>query len=141
MTRTDEQMREEALYVLDTLIKRRGLNPKVKKYFEDGKLYYSYLTASGLIGSIDTINYDERYAKIVAEFEKKRDCLVYHAIESGDMLSLLFVDRKYSHRLNGREIFAYVHSFKCPECSEFGMIFLDSFQGALIRQDIFYTVA
>ena len=141
MKRTDEQMRTEALYVIESLIKRRGLNPNVKKYFEEGKLYYSYLTASGFMGSIDRIDYDERYPEIVKDFEDKKDALVYHVIESGDFLSLLYVDRQYSHRLQGHRIFACVYNLKYPGFSESGMITVDSLHGALYRTDILYYVA
>lgn len=55
----------------------------LKKY----QIYYSYLTAGGWIGSIDKLEYDKRYPEIVAECEKKYNCLVYHVIESGSFMS------------------------------------------------------
>ena len=141
MKRTDEQMRQDALHNLETLIKKRGLNPNVKKYFEEGMIYYSYLTAGGFIGSIDTIDYDARYPEIVKDFERKNDALVYHVIESGNLLSLLYVDRHYRHRLQGRRIFACVYNLDYPGFHESGSITLDSLNGALIRTDLYYCIA
>ena len=56
---------------------------------------YSYLTAMGMMGSIDTISYNEDYEKVVKDFEvENKGYVVYHAIESitpeGKLLSLLY---------------------------------------------------
>ena len=130
-----EKIRRNAVENIEKLIDKIGLNPNVKKYFEEGKLYYSYITASGFIGSIDTTDYDERYPKIVAACEKQFNCLVYHAIESGDMLSLLYVKPRYANRLKGNTIIAYVYNLKAPERPDFGEIRLASLHGALVRID------
>lgn len=60
----EKQMKEalERLTMLEDLFE---LNPNIKNYFKEGKLYYSYLTGGGYIGSVDTISYDKRYAAIV----------------------------------------------------------------------------
>ncbi len=127
----------EALARLNLLTKRFSLNPHIMDYFMEGKLYYSYLTCMGLIGSIDTINYHAEYAEAAKALEKRMDCLVYHAIEFGDTLALLFVSDYRSdwdgERLQGTSILAYVHNFADPDLSEVGYISLDSLQGALIR--------
>lgn len=128
-----EQMRNDAIKNIEALIQKLGLNPKVKEYFEQGKVYYSYLTAGGFVGSIDTIDYDERYPQIVKGCEEKYNCLVYHVIESGDLLSLLFVERKFSNRLVGKRIVAHVYNLKVPEIQETGEICLSSQNGALVR--------
>lgn len=127
-----EKMRNDAIKNIEALIKKLGLNPNVKEYFEQGKVYYSYLTASGLLGSIDTIDYDERYPEIVKDCEEKHNCLVYHAIECGDLLALLFVQRKYSNRLIGDRITAIVYNLKAPGYYEMGEIRLSSQDGALV---------
>ena len=49
-----ERKKTEALERLSQLEKLYGLNPKVRKYFAEGKLDYSYITG-GVIGSIATI--------------------------------------------------------------------------------------
>lgn len=130
-----EKMRRIAIENIEKLINKIGLNPNVKPYFEEGKVYYSYLTAGGWIGSIDDIEYDKRYPIIIAECEKTHNCLVYHAIESGDILSLLFVNPKYNNRLKGNTIVAYAYNLKAPEISECGEIRLASLHGALVRTD------
>lgn len=134
---------KEALYRLSTLEKLVHLNPNVKKYFIDGKLYYSYITGGGYIGSIDTINYDKRYAAAVEAFEKQMSCLVYHVIERGNTISILFVGDDYNHWLAERPttagVMAQVVNVDTNE-SKLGYIKIDSLQGALYRtNDIVYT--
>ena len=85
-----ERKKTEALERLSQLEKLYGLNPKVRKYFAEGKLYYSYITG-GVIGSIDTITYDPRYAYIAKAVQEQYGVLVYHAFEYHDTLSLLCV--------------------------------------------------
>ena len=87
------------------------------------------------MGSIDKIEYDKRYPEIVAECEKEHNCLVYHAIESGNMLSLLFVNPKDKNRLIGNRIVAYVYNLNVPGMHECGDIWLTSLHGALVRTD------
>lgn len=130
-----EKMKKTAIENIEKLISKLGLNPNVKKYFEEGKVYYSYLTAGGWVGSIDTIEYDKRYPSIVAECEKEHNCLVYHVIESGGLLSLLYVNPKYKNRLIGNRIVAYVYNLNVPGMHECGEIWLDSLHGALVRTD------
>lgn len=91
-----EKIMNEARKRIIELHEKFGLNPNVLKYFNEGNVYYSYLTGGGFIGSIDDITYDERYEKAVKEFEKEYGgYVVYHAIETktafGDMVSLLYV--------------------------------------------------
>lgn len=130
-----EKMKKTAIENIEKLISKLDLNPNVKKYFEEGKIYYSYLTAGGWVGSIDKIEYDKRYPEIVAECEKEHNCLVYHAIESGNMLSLLFVNPKDKNRLIGNRIVAYVYNLNVPGMHECGEIWLTSLHGALVRTD------
>lgn len=126
-----EKMKKTAIENIEKLISKLGLNPNVKKYFEEGKVYYSYLTAGGWLGSIDNIEYDERYPKIIAECEKQSNCLVYHAIESGNILCLLFVTRKYANRPIGKTIVEYVYNLKSPEMPDCREIQLEVIHGAL----------
>lgn len=133
-----EQQKKEALERIGVLTWKYNLNPKIKKYFEDDKLYYSYLTAGGLMASIDEINYDDRYPEVVKNFEKQGG-LVYHCIESENTLTLLFVgnneDDWPAERLWEDYIPAYVYNFSNPELSEIGDIIVSAFgnSGALIR--------
>lgn len=128
---------------LEILTKKFNLNPNIIKYFKEDRCYYSYLTGGGLIGSIDTIQYDSRYVKVVKDFEKRTNSLVYHVIETGDMISLLFVgDYKEDWCMekleNDEYISSYVHNFNMEALysegyAEYGDIWLEGFQGALIR--------
>ncbi len=148
MKATKKEVRDEAINRIKTLIEKCKLNPNVLKYFNEGKVYYSYLTAGGFMGSIDTISYDKDYEKAVKDFETKhQDCLVYHAIESitskGKLLSLLYVNadmeewESESIDLNGT-ILAYVVNLDNSELSEFGYISIKGFMesGALVRTDV-----
>ena len=83
------------------------------------------------------------------EFEEKRNKLVYHVIETGNSLALLYVSLSTSD-LNGEELdweweeerlsndnslLVYVHNFVEPSFSETGYITIGTFadSGALIR--------
>lgn len=144
---TKTEIKEEAINRIKTLIEKCNLNPNVLKYFNEDKVYYSYLTG-GFLGSIDTISYDKNYEKSVKEFETKHpDCLVYHAIESittqGKLLSLLYVsddkEEWETERLeSNNSIMSYVFNLDNPDLSEFGCIIIDGFMesGALVRTDV-----
>jgi len=132
------KQKHEALCRIDELTDIYSLNPNIKKYYRKGRLYYSYLTARGMMGSIDTINYDERCPKIVEGFEKDGN-LVYHCIEYKETLASLFVgaseDEWESERVHKGRILAYVYDFANPRLSKISYISVDSFgeSGALIR--------
>lgn len=144
---TKVEIKEEAINRIKALIEKCKLNPNVLKYFKEDKVYYSYLTAGGFMGSIDTISYDKNYEKAVKDFETKHpDYIVYHAIESitlyGKLLSLLYVgddnEEWETERLdNNNIIMSYVFNLDNPKLSEFEYITIDSFMesGALVRTD------
>lgn len=123
-----------------------GGNPKLAKYFKEHKLYYSYLTFGQTMGCIDTITYDEAYAKRIEKFQKENpDKLVYHVIESktayGTMLSILYVgedkEEWCTERLTdtpmGYCMFSYVVNLDNEKRSEYGDIFVTVDNGAIIR--------
>ena len=137
MNVTKEAKKTEAIKRLEELVRKYGLNPNTVKYFKEDRLYYSYLTGGGFIGSIDTINYDERYVEAVKDFENSRNCLVYHVIETGNVLSFLYIsdyesDWEEERPMDG-EICAYVYPLEEPDWSEVGYIRIAAYQGALIR--------
>ena len=148
MAVTSVEIKNEAINRIETLIEKCNLNPKVLNYFKEGKVYYSYLTAGGFLGSIDTISYDKSYEQAVKKFEMEHpDYLVYHVIEtitlSGKFLSLLYVSSEKedweSERLQSdNAIMVYVLNLDNPELSEFGYITVEGFgeSGALVRTDI-----
>lgn len=135
--------RKEANKRIDMLINKFNLNPHVKDYFNEERVYYSYITG-GVMGSIDTIEHDARYVQMVSEFEKLTHSLVYHAIEShfaeiGDMLALLYVSNKPkswpAERLQGDCITAGVYNLDFPVCPEIGPIIISRYMnsGCLVR--------
>lgn len=132
------KQKKEALNRIDELTEKFSLNPNIKEYFKKGKLYYSYLTAGGLIGSIDRIDYDERYPKAVSNFEKDGR-LVFHCIEFNNTLACLFVGKSEneweSEKTHGGKIRAYIYDFSHPEQSKIDYITIGSYgsSGALIR--------
>lgn len=148
MVVTKVEIKEEAINRIKTLTETCNLNSNVLKYFKEGKKYYSYLTAGGFLGSIDTISYNKVYEQAVKKFEKDHpNYLVYHAIETitanEKLLSLLYVsDMKEdweSERLQSDNfIMSYVVNLNNPKLSEFGDIFIDAFgeSGALVRTDV-----
>lgn len=147
MLATKVEIKEEVINRIKTLIEKCNLNPNILNYFNEGKVYYSYLTAGGFMGSIDVISYDKNYEKAVKDFEAKHpNCQVYHAIESitshGKLLSLLYVsddkEEWESERLeSNNSIISYVLNFDNPNLSELGYIVVDGFMksGALVRTD------
>lgn len=130
------KQKKEALERLKTLENLFGLNPNVRKYFEAGRLYYSYITGGGYLGSIDTIHYNPQYAEIVGAFEAQTSYLVYHVIESGNNLSLFYVsnDEKEwpAERPIPAGVLAYIVNVKSG-VQDTGYIEVDGFQGALYR--------
>ena len=148
MAVTSVEIKNEAINRIATLIEKCNLNPKVLNYFKEGKNYYSYLTAGGFLGSIDTISYDKAYEQAVKKFEMEHpESLVYHVIEtitlSGKFLSLLYVSNEKedweSERLQSdNAIMAYVLNLDNPKLYEFGYITVEGFgeSGALVRTDI-----
>jgi len=148
---TDKEVKAETISRIKTLIDKYNLNPNVLKYFRKGQVYYSYLTSMGMMGSIDTISYDEDYEKAVKDFEAHhKGYVVYHAIESitpqGKMLALLYTgDDKENwdcERLEDNYLMAYVVNFTVSEYSEFGDIFIERFgdSGALVRVDVEHVI-
>lgn len=133
-----EKQKQEALYRLSMLEQLYELNPKVRKYFEEGRLYYSYLTCGGYLGSIDTIDYDKRYASIVTKFENQTAHLVYHVIEHGNTISILFVNGDSAKWLDERPtnagVSAMVFDLKTHE-QKYGYVKVDNNNGALYRID------
>ena len=137
MNISKERKIEEGLLRLKELEVAFDLRTNIYKYFKEGKLYYSYLVG-GLVGCIDTINYDERYTKVVKEFEETYDYVAYHVIESAGSIALLYVsddeeDWEEERLFDNTYISVYVHNFESPESSEFGDIVVSSSEGALIR--------
>jgi len=140
-------IKAEAIKRLEILTKELDLNPNIINYYEEDKLYYSYVTGGGLLGSIDTISYVPEYEEIVKQFEETYRCHVYHAIEDKfGMLSLLYVGSDKEswpyERPEGNYLYANVYSFDQEQLKqgkhvvsyeEFGTIVCSSMDGAIVR--------
>lgn len=132
-----QKMLTEALKRLKNLEEQFGLNSNICKSFKEGKLQYSHSIA-GSGACIDTINYDVRYAKIVEDFEEKYGHLVYHVIETGNMIALLYVgcdeeEWKTEVLFDKQFLASYVYNFDYPQLSEFGDIVVNGSDGVLVR--------
>ena len=128
----------EAVLRLEMLEQIYGVNPNIKKYLKAGRLYYSYVTGGGYIGSIDTIGYDARYAEAARRFERETGCPVYHAIEHKSTLALLYVGTDEAswpgERPTAAGVRACVVDIPTGQKKE-GYVRLDVLQGALRLRD------
>lgn len=139
-----KKMQQEALSRLTELTKKYDLSPSILTHFRNGLVYYSYITAGGMLPSVDTITYKREYEDAVHRFEEATGFLVYHAIEAqtwfGMTLSLLYVGKKEvyweSERLCGNCISTYTINLSNPDFSEFGDIEIGASEphGALVRR-------
>lgn len=118
-------------------MKKLGIMEQPVKEFEDeGKLN---LSENG--GLLYYLNEDEQ--KMVDDFEKENNGLVYHVIKSrttiGLMYALLYVSEYLEEwkmdmeDLEEGQALAYVVNMDMPDCSEFGTIGIESVNGGLKR--------
>lgn len=147
-----EKQIAEGLYRMKQISKKFCLNPNLVKYLKQGKIYYSYITGEGIIGSIDTIEYDSNYVELIKKFENTSERYVYHAIESVlafnnqqyHFLNLLYVsnNEEYwdSERLSENYISSYVINLDSQDLSEIGDIFLDGFRGPLNSYNVLVRI-
>ena len=108
----------------------------VKEFEDEGKLN---LSENG--GLLYYLNEDEQ--KMVDDFEKENNGLVYHVIKSrtsiGLMYALLYVSEYLEEwkmdmeDLEEGQALAYVVNMDMPDCSEFGTIGIKPSVGGLIR--------
>lgn len=137
------RQKEEAIKRMELLVKKYDLNPNLVKYLKQDKVYYSYLVG-GIVGSIDTIKYDESIYNKAVELEERYGAYIYHAIESftnyGRMISYLYVskyedewcdehllDKPYDNYLSAI-VYNYDYDF-----DEVGTIEIASASGAIVR--------
>lgn len=136
MNVTKEMKKQEALKRLKVITEHFNLGNNLVKYFEEDRLYYSYAY------SMDTINYDPKYAEAVRTFERNRNALVYHVIEAQTqdgytLLSFLYVSDNekdwMTEKLEGDEIFTYTLCVEEQDYSDMGWITLAAPMGYLMR--------
>ena len=137
MKNSKEKMFAEALKRLKNLEEKIGLRQNIYECFKDGKLQYSHLM-EGRGGCTNTINYNEKYAKIVKEFEEKYGHLVYYIIENGNTIALLYVgcdEEEWETEVlfDKQYLASYVYNLDNPQLSEFGDIVVNIADGVLVR--------
>lgn len=129
--------KQEASNRLLQLKQSLHISQRILKGFDNGKIFYSHISP---VGNAKIAVLDKKRLQIVENFQKRYNCLVYHAIESYGMFALLFVsddeDSWEYERLEENYISAYVYNLGSPTCSEFGDILLTSDCGALVRTDV-----
>ena len=111
--------KQEALKRLE-ILKEKGLLKNVVDDFKKNDLiYYSEQTKmGGILYYCTQSNGADKYVKIIEEFEKEHNAIVYHAIhiftEFGELLNLLYVssyDEEYEQvkqDLKENYVFSYV---------------------------------
>lgn len=129
---TKEQKVEEAVKRMKALKISEYI---ISKFSETGKLYCGQ---SGIYRELD-----DRYKKLVDEFETEHNGVVYHLIftecEFGDTLSMLFVSKyveEWKLNMDGISedtVVAYVENLDMPCFSEFGIIGVELKNGVLCR--------
>lgn len=135
---SNSKMVKEALKRIKILEEYFNLRKSVYKYFKEGKLYYSYREEN--IHCIDTIDYDERYVRVIEEFQDKYGYLVYHVIKREDEIILLYVTNREEEwtieRLDDPDDYlpVYVYNFENSHLSGFRNIVIYSSEGILIRR-------
>ena len=139
-----ERQKQEAITRMEML----GLYEEVIRDFaQTGRLYYS--ERSPFCGVLFWLDEKPEWMKLVREFEKEYNAVVYHATsertEFGDLLSLLYVsaqedewDMDYDDidRMKVTHVaypMAYVINLTDPDLSEFGTIGVEQKGGGLIR--------
>lgn len=131
--------KQEALLRLNQLEEKFHIDPIVKECFNNNELYFSDNT-----GKLRKLDSKPLFQKIVKDFEKKKDVVVYHCLYSetiyGNLLSLLYVSNYEedweTERVEQDYIFSYVENLGNPNNSEYGDIFITSKDGGLVRTDV-----
>lgn len=132
-----EELREkQKAQAIERMKKLDIMEQPVKEFEEEGKLN---LSENG--GLLYYLNEDEQ--KMVDDFEKENNGLVYHVIKSrttiGLMYALLYVSEYLEEwkmdmeDLGAGQALAYVVNMDMPDCSEFGTIGIKPSIGGLIR--------
>ena len=140
MIRTHEEVKTEALERLKLL----KLMPDVKKAFKTNEtVYYSERLNAQFPAVLYWLSNKPEYMKLKEDFEKKYDCMVYHAIlthfEFGWCLDWLYVSNDDTNwesdkdDIADRYVFVYSNNLDDPNCDDFGTIAVSPAMGGLKR--------
>lgn len=122
-----EEMKERAIELLKEL-EKKGLNPLVRSFFEQGKPSISHCQVG-----LKQMSPDEK--ELMVKNEEEFNHLVFHAVYTetniGPMIAYLFVS-KYKEDwpmdiplIEENKIYAYVENINDKHCSEYGIIAFD----------------
>ena len=135
-----EKQKQEALKRMQML---QLMNEVRKDFKESGRVYYSERQNSLFNAVLYWIDNNDTYTKIVKDFEKKHNALVYHCqlshLEFGDCLSLLYVSaeeeewQQDNEWLNEGYPLVYVVNLDNESYSEFGTIGVRPSMGGIVR--------
>ena len=135
-----EKQKAEALKRMAMLKLMKQVQDDFKK---NGKVYYSERQNRIFNAVLYWVDNDERYVKIVKDFEKKHKALVYHCqlthLEFGDCLSLLYVSANEEEWERDRKdlsqgyAFSYVRNLDCEYDSDYGTIGIVPSMGGVLR--------
>lgn len=130
--------REEKFQEAINRLQKLGIiDDAIVQFIEDGTV----MCAEPPLGGLYILN--EEQERIVADFEKEHNALVYLAVKSrtsiGHMDSFLYVsDYKDEWEYDRADIedgvvMTYTYNYDAPDCSEIGSIGFRSFGGGILR--------
>lgn len=132
----DDLREKQKAEAVERLKKLHIMEQPIKEFEEEGRV-----NLSENIGILYWLNEQEQ--KMVDDFEKEHNALVYHVIKSntniGLMYSLLYVSEHIKewqmdmNDLGTGQTLAYVVNTTMPDCSEFGSIGIQPSFGGLMR--------
>lgn len=115
----------------------------IDDFDKKGKVYYSERQSKIFDGILYWLDNKSEYVKLVEEFERKYDALVYHCqlvhTSFGDLLSMLYVSNNEEEweydmsLLKGGEAYAMVANLDDRRISEIGMIGIVPKNGGVSR--------
>lgn len=133
-------MEKEAVRRLSLL----GVMKEVKEAFKEGKIYYSERFNKQFPATLYYLDENEKYKKMVEEFEKKTGYVVYHVIKTsttfGEILDLIFVskykeDWEYEFEENNGKfiVMSMANNLSDENMSDMGSIVVREAMGGLER--------
>lgn len=135
-----EKQKQEALKRMQML---QLMNEVRKDFKESGRVYYSERQNSLFNAVLYWLDNEPQFVKIIKEFEKKHNALVYHCqlshLEFGSCLSLLYVSAEEEEWAQDNEWLAegyplaYVVNLDNESYSEFGSIGVRPSMGGIVR--------
>lgn len=135
-----EKQKQEAIKRLKML---KVMQNVIDDFEKNGKVYYSERQNAFFNATLFWVDNEPKYVKIIKDFEKKHNALVYHCqlthLEYGDNLALLYVSKNEEEWHMDREditngyAFSYVRNLDWGPDSDFGSIGIKPSLGGILR--------